>query len=90
MDIIVCLLIIILSCILISYIFDDYSVYRRLNNTADDLINNADMTDLCKLENLSWLHENCVNRAECSIFFRNHYLSIANKIDEFIILKNKD
>lgn len=84
MNIVLALVIVVLSFILISYILDDYMCCIRLNRAVCSIINNADMSDLCKLENLSFLHKSCIRNAENTVFFKHHYLSIADKIDDSI------
>lgn len=62
------LLFIISFAALIDFIYDDYSTSERLDNTADNIIEDVDMPDSDKYENLSFLYRNCMMFSERSIF----------------------
>lgn len=69
---------------LIGFVYDDYATSERLNNTADNIIEDVNMPDSDKLENLSFLYRNCMMFSERSIFFKRRYEKIAVKIQQVL------
>lgn len=84
MTMIPALLFIILFAALIDFIYDDYTTSERLNNTADNIIEDVDMPETDKQENLSFLYRNCMMFSERSIFFKRRYENIAAKIQQVL------
>lgn len=69
---------------LIGFIYDDYATSERLNNDADNIIEDVDMPETDKYENLYFLYRNCMVFSERSIFFKRRYEKIAVKIQQVL------
>ncbi len=75
---------VVLIAVLIYFAADDYATVNRLENTVNNLIEDVNMPESDKFENLSWLCRNCIMFSERSILFKRRYQNIAARIQEIL------
>lgn len=65
----------------VVYVVDDYQTYKRLNLRATRLIANTELSRGDKIANLNWELKNCYQFFDRSVFFKNRYSQLANKLN---------
>lgn len=73
------------ACICIAvvvYVMNDYQTYKRLNLRATKLVSDTELSRGDKITNLNWELKNCYQFLDRSVFFKNRYFQLADKLND--------
>lgn len=66
----------------VVYVVNDYQTYKRLNLRATQLVADTELSRGDKITNLNWELKNCYQFLDRSVFFKNRYSQLADKLND--------